>query len=526
MKNIKIIGFLSVLIFTFIFASGCSANIKSTEIINPVLPGDHPDPSVIKIGNTYWATATSNEWAPLFPIFKSDDLMNWELVTHVFPDGAPGWAVNNFWAPELEYDKEQGKVYIYYTARDKKSNRLSCAVASASNPSGIWKDHGPLVAQEAGSIDAFAVRDENNQLYLIWKEDGNSMGRPTPMWAQKMNDRRTKLFGEKHELFRNDTPWEQWLIEGICIFRHNDYFYATYSAGGCCDKGCNYKSGVARSKTLLGPWEKYSNNPVLVDNADWKCPGHGTVVKKGKDLYLLYHAYNSIGSVFVGREGLLQKIYWTEDGWPTFKNDVIYNRPSETIDIVDTFKTKLNSAWKWKVTQDIDYKTTSKGLLLKASKENNDIGTMLVQKTKTTEYQMYVTIDLKSSTKSAQGGLALIGAENNGFNAPVAAMGISACDGKVFVWETRNNQTISHASSSYDKTLKEIQLKIDVSKGHILTFFWNNNGNWEVFPLKIDAANLVPWGMGYRFGLVAKGDSPDIINFTEFVLVNLEREQN
>lgn len=43
------------------------------------MPGDRPDPTVvIKIGNTYWASATSNEWSPLFPIFKSDDLLNWE----------------------------------------------------------------------------------------------------------------------------------------------------------------------------------------------------------------------------------------------------------------------------------------------------------------------------------------------------------------------------------------------------------------------------------------------------------------
>jgi len=86
------IGLLPILIL------GCenkSAQVEF-EIVNPVLPGDRPDPTVIQIGDTYWASATSNEWAPLFPIFKSSDLQNWELVTYVFPDGAPGWAVNNF----------------------------------------------------------------------------------------------------------------------------------------------------------------------------------------------------------------------------------------------------------------------------------------------------------------------------------------------------------------------------------------------------------------------------------------------
>ena len=51
---------------------------------NPVLPGDHPDPSVIRVGKDYWATATSSEWSPQFPILHSTDLVNWEVVGSVF----------------------------------------------------------------------------------------------------------------------------------------------------------------------------------------------------------------------------------------------------------------------------------------------------------------------------------------------------------------------------------------------------------------------------------------------------------
>ena len=89
----------------------CGVHVQAVgyeKIINPVLPGDRPDPTVIEINGEYWAAATSNEWSPLFPIFKSKDLVNWELVNYVFPDGAPDWALNNFWAPELSYDEKQG----------------------------------------------------------------------------------------------------------------------------------------------------------------------------------------------------------------------------------------------------------------------------------------------------------------------------------------------------------------------------------------------------------------------------------
>ena len=40
------------------------------------------------------------------------------------------------------------------------------------------------------SIDAVAVADEKGRRYLVWKEDGNSRKRPTPLWAQPLSRRR------------------------------------------------------------------------------------------------------------------------------------------------------------------------------------------------------------------------------------------------------------------------------------------------------------------------------------------------
>jgi xylan 1,4-beta-xylosidase len=335
MKKQKALSICLIFLTLSFFSCKIASRQESGEtgvIVNPVLPGDRPDPSVIKIKDTFWATATSNEWAPLFPIFKSDDLQNWELVTYVFPDGAPDWAIRNFWAPELAYDERQDRVYVYYTARDKVSNRLSTAVASADRPEGPYRDHGPLVSQEVGSIDGYEARDVDGKLYMLWKEDGNSRGLPTPMWAQQINEARTELFGEKVELFRNDQPWERNLVEGISIIREGDYFFALYSAGSCCDVNCNYVTGVARAKSLLGPWEKFAGNPVLSDNDHWKCAGHGSVVKKDGDYYYLYHAYSQASNVYVGREAVLEKIVWNEEGWPVFNNDAVYNRATDAWD--------------------------------------------------------------------------------------------------------------------------------------------------------------------------------------------------
>lgn len=41
--------------------------------MNPVIRGDMPDPSIIRIDDTYYATGTSSEWAPFYPVFTSKD---------------------------------------------------------------------------------------------------------------------------------------------------------------------------------------------------------------------------------------------------------------------------------------------------------------------------------------------------------------------------------------------------------------------------------------------------------------------
>src|SRR5215216_6083466 len=84
---------------------------------NPVIPGDRPDPSVIRVGNDYWATTTSGTWEPEFSIFHSRDLVRWDIAGSVFKT-RPAWAERDFWAPEIS--NHRGGFFVYYTARKKR----------------------------------------------------------------------------------------------------------------------------------------------------------------------------------------------------------------------------------------------------------------------------------------------------------------------------------------------------------------------------------------------------------------------
>lgn len=328
------------------------------EFENPVRALDLPDPSVIRTADGYWATATASEWAPHFPLLFSKDLVNWEQKGAVFHAG-PAWAKGSFWAPEItEY---RGTYFVYYTAR-RHDGRLVVAVATAPRPEGPYTDHGEMVAQEAGSIDAVAFTDEEGRRWLLWKEDGNSRKLPTPISLQRLSEDGLRLVGERRVVLTNDTPWEGAVVEAPFVLRHGEFYYLFYSGAGCCGSGCDYALGVARAKRMEGPWEKCPANPLLADNATWRCPGHGSIVQDPDGRHwLLYHAYARDGFVATGRQMLLDEVVFNADGWPSINQGAGPSRRanapagfSAQVDsraLADEFEPapNLKPGWQWPI---------------------------------------------------------------------------------------------------------------------------------------------------------------------------------
>lgn len=51
---------------------------------NPIISGFNPDPSIIRVNNTYYLATSSFEFYPAIPIYKSKNLVDWELASHAF----------------------------------------------------------------------------------------------------------------------------------------------------------------------------------------------------------------------------------------------------------------------------------------------------------------------------------------------------------------------------------------------------------------------------------------------------------
>lgn len=454
---------------------------------NPVIAGDFPDPSVIRVGQDYWATTTSGEWEPEFPILHSRDLVNWQVVGAVFRK-RPAWTSHNFWAPEIAHHR--GRYFIYYTAR-KRGGPLCVAVASAAKPIGPYTDHGPLVCQDIGSIDAMAATDENGERYLVWKEDGNSREQPTPLWAQKLNEDGTKLVGSKKELFRNDPQsWEGGVVEGAFILRRGDWFYLFYSGNACCGRRCNYALGVARSHKLLGPWEKNPANPILAENEMWQCPGHGSIVsdEQGRD-FLLYHAYKKSEEAFyIGREALLDEVTWGAGGWPVINNGKgpsgrasaplnAANRRSRDSFFDDFDSPTLRSSWQWlQQSEPVIRIETERGgrIIVTASGAHaaDAIGAVLSQPTTSTNYVATTLIDMSAMKPGARAGL-------SAYNGREDALGVMAGDGKIFVYtrERKKHRIVKTANAPGASLL---HLRMSVSGGSHYRFAFSSDGrDWK-----------------------------------------------
>ena len=490
----------------------------ATSYRNPVRAGDFPDPSVIRVGDDYWATATSSEWAPHFPLLHSSDLVNWEVKGYVFPE-MPKWAKANFWAPEIAQDG--GKFFIYYTAREAASNRLAVAVATADRPEGPWTDHGPLVAQEAGSIDGMPYTDAEGVRWLLWKEDGNSRKLPTPIWLQRLSADGTKLVGGRKEILRNEAPWEGAVVEGSFVLRHGGYYYHFYAGGACCGRGCNYATGVARAKRMEGPWEKAPTNPIMAGNADWRCPGHGSVVtdKTGRH-WFLYHAYARKGFVATGRQMLLDEIVFGADGWPTINGGrgastraaapAGARAQGDVTTLRATFdgRGELGPGWQWPVGQKPQSRLGDGRLTLTAGDEP----ATAVQSITVPSFTAETAVETQGLGAGAWAGLAVYGDRANHL--------ALVTDGKVVqLWSRRRNErTVVTETAAAPGA--QIALRAACIDGSRFRFAVRGaDGAWREIGGETDGSFLPPWDRGIRTGVYVAGAKGAAGRFDHFTSV-------
>ncbi len=296
---------------------------------NPVHPENFPDPGVLRADGTWYAYGT-NSTAENVPMLASTDLVTWAAGGDVLP-GLGRWAARGHtWAPEVAATAA-GRYVLYYTARSTATGRQCIGAAVAVAPVGPFADPaaGPLVCQagEGGSIDASPYTDEAGAMWLLWKNDGNAIGEPTYLYAQRLTADGLRLTGAAARLARNDTAWEGHVVEAPQLVRHAGRLYLFYSANAFDADA--YAVGYAVCDTPLGPCADAPENPVLRTAPAAAGPGHSFLVTdRDGDTWLLYHAWppDAVGSVEPGRRLWLDRVEWV-DGRPVVRGPTAEPQP-------------------------------------------------------------------------------------------------------------------------------------------------------------------------------------------------------
>ena len=477
----------------------CNVNAQELEFYqNPVIRTDLADPSVIRFDGAYYVSGTSSEWAPFYPIYKSTDLVNWVQVGHVF-EQKPDWTESSFWAPELYV--YNNKVYCYYSARRKSDHKSYIGVAVSNTPENAFEDKGPLVTIGSECIDAFVFND-NGQLYITWKAYGLDP-RPIEILCCKLSSDGLHLEGEPFSLLTDE---ESIGMEGQCVIRKGDWYYLLYSARGCCGPGSDYEVRVARSKKITEPFQKYSDNPILMCSDDFQACGHGTVTTTpdGRSYYLC-HSYQRDAKFYMGRQPIVQELMFGSDQWPHFNTGRLATSrqpmPFEGIkqgkwkQFADNFaSSKLGVSWTWNYTFcDVEAETNGKGKLLLSGngiKEPN--AAVLCQRTPDADYCFAVNV---LNNGQSMRGLVLYGDAGNYVALVLRGkklQAISKCNG---------NETIL---SELPMKRRNIRLQAEVKDSRTLSFMYDDgNGMKKLEPFSVDASHATPWDRVARPGVIS-----------------------
>ena len=278
------------------------ADLGNGTFLNPILAGDHPDPSILKDGDDYYMTHSSFDAYPGLLIWHSRDLVNWTPVTAALKTN-----VGSIWAPEL--CKHQGRYYIFLPAKFPGNN--TSYVIWADRIEGPWSE--PIDLKLPRYIDPGHVVDAHGVRWLFLSGGDHIQLAPDGL----------STVGKAEHVY---DPWhypEDWDVEGFSpegpkVTQRGDYYYLVTAVGGTAGPPTGHMVIVARSRSLAGPWENDPRNPVVrtTNNSEkWWSRGHATLVEgPAGDWWTVYHGYEN-GFYTLGRQTLLAPVTWTKDGW-------------------------------------------------------------------------------------------------------------------------------------------------------------------------------------------------------------------
>ncbi len=303
-----------------------------TRVINPVLRGFNPDPSICFADGTYFIATSTFEWFPGVQIHASRDLRSWRLAARPLAEkrlldmrGVPDSC--GVWAPCLSY--ADGLFWLCYTNVQRFDGNFKDTpnfLITAPSIDGPWSD--PVLLNASG-FDPSLFHDGDGRKWLlnmVW-DHRHGHDRFGGIVMQEYDPRARRLVGRPQTIFTGSGCGG---TEGPHIYKRDGWYYLLVAEGGT---GYGHAATMARSRNITGPYEVDPAGFMLTARGAPNHPlqrvGHASIVETPDgELYAAFLCSRR-GQSPMGRETGLQALTYTADGW--FRAAHGSPRPQETV---------------------------------------------------------------------------------------------------------------------------------------------------------------------------------------------------
>jgi beta-xylosidase len=226
---------------------------------NVVYCHDFADPSVLRVGDAYYAYATNTADRHV-PVLYGAGFLDSQHVTDALPR-LPAWSSpGRVWAPSVIADSHG--YTLFYSTADRATGRQCLSIAHAREPTGPFVDNSRR-PWRCDAYDAQPFIDADHNAYLLWAQQGG-------IRASRLSADHRHFVGRSVEILRADHAWEGGVVEAPELVRHGTDLWLFFS-GNRWDRRA-YAIGVARCSSPLGSCAA-SPRPWLASQATVLGPG-------------------------------------------------------------------------------------------------------------------------------------------------------------------------------------------------------------------------------------------------------------
>jgi beta-xylosidase len=487
-----------------------SATAQPTQAQNPIIHADVPDIAMIRVGDSYYMSSTTMHLSPGLPIMKSQDLVNWELVSYAYDTLADNDALTlrngrnaygaGSWASSLRYHKG-----TFYVSTFSSTSGRTHIYRTRDIENGPWTENSFRPSLHDHSL----FFDDDGRVYMLYG-GGN-------LRLAELNDELSGLkeggfnqvvITNAHSVVTSNVGL---VAEGSQLVKVNGKYYLFNI---CWPRGGMRTVVVHRADKLAGPWE---GRLGLQDQG----VAQGCIIDTPSGEWFAY-LFQDSGAV--GRIPYLVPMKWV-DGWPVIG---VEGKVPKTLDLPpgkglipgiaasDEFERKegdrpLPLVWQWNHNPDNNlWSLKDRPGFLRLTTGRTDAHFLaarntLTQRTIGPECSGVTAVDISHLKDGDCAGLALLQRD-------YGLVGVKSEGGTNYLVMVsaqpsgpRERTSSAREVERVPVTGKQVFLKADcdfTDKTDKARFFYSLDGkSWTAIGNELKMSYTLPHFMGYRFGL-------------------------